>query len=197
MALLHGIRCFAHHQVYTRRMGHDTWQSAPRFVLNWLLLMAVQCLLEVHARHARMRAQRAATGEAQEALPSGSSKASSAGSPGQRSADAAADPTGEPKCAEQSSTLAVQASAATAPRGSQSAAPADAPRNARSITPAQRGSGRRAPGHVQLTPAQVAAARAIVHNTRGQGYVSLRYTRMSKVSARPWHAYVHRHNHTT
>lgn len=62
LALIEATRCFAHHQIYTWRMGHEAWDSAPRFLLNWLALVALQCLaVMLPAWWARARQQASMT----------------------------------------------------------------------------------------------------------------------------------------
>ncbi len=187
MALMQGIRCFAQHQIFSHRMGNSAWQSAPRFLFNWLLLMAVQCLLEVPAWRARMQAQRAAAGRTQEALPRSSSKA---GPSDQQAAEPATEIAGDAKCTVQRSGHAGQASAATATDANASGSATSAPHAAQPLSLAERCFGPPVASRVQLTPEQAAAARAIVDQTRGQGYMSLRHARMSKVGALSWPALI-------
>lgn len=94
MAFIHGYKSFAHHQIYTLRMGHDPWQSAPRFIIDWIILMTVECACKVRGWRAARRHQRekeacaaaeladllvASSGEAA-AIAGGSSGSSSGGS---------------------------------------------------------------------------------------------------------------------
>lgn len=84
MAFLHGYKSFAHHQIYTVRLGHDTWASAPRFIIEWLILVLIEVLCKVPGWRAQARARGRPSAAAQQSSPSPSSpmgaQASSVGS---------------------------------------------------------------------------------------------------------------------
>ncbi len=74
MAVMHALRCFAHHQIYTHRMHNPPLPSIPRFVINWVLLMGVQCVYELLAWRTRRAEKQHAADRAPRTKGGGSSQ---------------------------------------------------------------------------------------------------------------------------
>lgn len=191
-AVMQAFRSYAHWQIWTRGMGNPRWQSAPRFIFNWVFLMTVQAALALYARHMRTKALKAATTAATAAaksvapdsdeLTDSASGYSYKGSTSAGSSVASSQATlpSSPPKPQQLATkgpakpLANRAGQAGAGRSGGIDAVAE-------IAPAAGVAAARAAMRVEMGSERVELAVALFERSRTRAYVSPNHTRMRKV----------------